>query len=316
MGSLGCLEDTTKSVHLIVSNSSKAEMFVYDKLKAVCKATRESVFEVETKKDFMNMVELSSMIPYLADKWLFIVNYSKLKSLCKNYKTVFMSDTSVFLVKAKNYRDYKEFKELVPICNDMYLSYLRSREIYAIFKGYSLSDKQGKFIANSYGGEVDKLFELKEKLDNGLRIESNKDIVNAVGASGSTVQKVVLSLLKDMPKTEKGNNIVYRNRIKSMKGLLELYSPNTLKNFLLSSVKDILDIKILYSEGQIFKTLKDIPEVYDEKRLSRYTFCLERIENEIPFSRIIRLYTMLQQSEKWYSESDVLLFIYNYYGGV
>ena len=83
------------SITLLFTNSSKAEMYVYDKIKEACSATRESVYEIGTKKDFMDMLELINLQPFLAEKWIFILDYKKaVKAMCKAQKGVLRAETS------------------------------------------------------------------------------------------------------------------------------------------------------------------------------------------------------------------------------
>lgn len=315
MGSLRELNDDSKSIHLLYSNSSKAELYVYDCLKKSCEATRESIFEVDSKKAFNEMVELSSLQPYLAKRWLFVVNYSKLKGMCKQGKSVFQSDVASFIVKVSTYKEYKEFKSLVGSVNDIYLAYIKKSDIMYILNEYKLSQKVIDFIASSYSSDVEKIFELRDVLSQGVEVTTAKDVVGLIGVSGGSVGKFALQLLAVPPKTEKGLKMVLHNRIRDAKSLIDTYGLRSFKNFLTASVKDILDIKTLYNQGIIFKHIRDVPEVYDEKRLSRYEYCLEKIEFEIPYARVLNLYCKLKQ-EHWVNDKDMLEFMYNYYGGV
>lgn len=313
MGSLSEL-NSGYNTHLIYTNSNKAELYIYDILKGICNASRESIYEVETKKDFSEMVELSSLQPYLSDRWLFIVNYSKTKSSCKQFQSVFGSDTSIFLIKVANYRDFKECKQLLGGINDIYLAYMRRKDVNIIFSKFKLSQKVVDFIANSYASDLEKLFELKEKIEQGEEVKTTKDVVSLIGSSGGSVAKFALQLLADPPKTQKGLKMVMHNRVRDLRMLCETYSIRSIRNFLVAAVKDILDIKVLYNQGVIFKQIRDLPDMYDEKRLLRYNFCLERIESEIPYTRILNLYCKLKE-EVWVRDEDLLNFIYKYYGG-
>ena len=75
--------------------------------------------------------------------------------------------------------------------------------------------------------------------------------------------------------------------------------------------------------GAIYDSIKNLPDVlddkgnpvYDETKLSRYNMYLKRITLEIPYSRILRLNLMLKEGGKWYSQADMLEFLYKYYGG-
>lgn len=317
MGSLKAISDGKSNITLLLTHSGKADIYVYDSLKKYCNATVESVYSIENKKGFLEMVELSSMQPYLSDRWLFVLNYNRqIKNLFKNYKSIFNSEVSCFLIKVKNYKEYKEVKSLFPTCNDLYLSVVRKPEVMFILNGLSLSQKAIDFVASAYSNDVEKVFELREKLLQGSTVDKPRDIVKLIGSSGGSISKFALSLLSNPPTTERGLNQVLHNRVQMAKDLVDTYDIRTLRNFLSASVKDILDIKTLYTQGIIFKSIRNIPECYDEKRLSKYNYCLERIETQIPMSRIIRLYCLIQEDKVWNSEKDILDFIYKYYGGV
>lgn len=316
MGTLRELTSEKENVHLLISNSSLAEMYVYDELKKVCNATLESIYRVETRSDFKEILELANIQSYLSKRWLFIINYSKLKGLCKLHKGLFSIKSVCFLVTVKNYQDYKDFKELVPTCNDLYLSVIRRNDIMYLLQGYSLSERVIDFITTSYFRDPEKVFKLKEQLDAGLKVEGQRDIVKLIGTSAGSINKFVFLLLAKPPSTPKGFKMVYKNRIQMGSDLIDAYGASTFKNYLTAAVKDVLYIKMLYEEGIIFKSIRGIPECYDEKRLSKYNIYLETIGNEIPYNRINRLYCMLKESGVWYSDRDMLCFLYKYYGGI
>lgn len=312
MGTLRELNSTEKNVHLLTTNSGLAEIYVYDSLKEKCGASLDSVYEVKTQGDFKNMLELVNVQPYLADKWLFVITYSKLKKMCSKFKGVFLSETSVFLVKAKNYKEYKEFKELIPNCNDLYLSIIRKYDVSYLLNGYNLSPKIVEFVGVSYSRDPEKVFTLKKELDIGLEISNQKDVVKLLGSSSGSVNRLVFLLLAEPPKSKLGLNKVLRGRIQLAEELCQTYGYSSVRNFMLSSIRDIYNIKVLYMQGIIFNAIRDLPEIYDEKQLSKYNIYLERITNEIPFDRIARLYVALN-SNKWFSELDLVKFMYDYY---
>lgn len=323
MGTLRELSSEKKNVHMLITDSNIIELYVYDELKRVCGATSESIVEANTVKDFNNILELVSLYPLQADKWLFILNYSKLSKVIKEHKGIFQSDSSIFLIKVDRYADYKSFKEFYPQVNDLYLSIIRQNEILYLLYGYNLSQKLITFISKSYSKDPEKVFILKKELDNGLKVSTQKDIVDVCGTSAGSINYFAMLLLADPPTTEKGFNMVYKRRISLAIELIDIYGVSKFKNFLSATVTDLLTIKTLYMVGEIYNSLSNLPKiedpqgnpVYDEKRLSRYTIYLKRITTEIPYSRILRLNIMLKESGKWYSQSDMLEFLYKYYGG-
>lgn len=316
MGTLRELTSDKINVHLCLSNSSLADIYVYDTLKKLCKATLESVIDVESKTDFKVMLELVNMQSYLSDKWLFVINYSKVKGLCKSHKGMFGIKSAVFLVKVKNYKEFKEFKELIPTCNDLYLPIMRKNDVVYLFQDLDISPKVLSFVATSYARDSEKIFELHKEMLNGLEIDDQRSVVKLLGASTGSVNKIIFLLLADPPNTEVGLSRVFKKRVQLCTDLINAYGTRSLRNFMLATTRDILQIKTLYMQGEIYKSIRDLPEQFDEKRLSKYNFYLETIEEKIPYERIMKLYLLLQEDRVWYSDQDVLNFLYKYYGGV
>lgn len=303
-------------------------MYVYDQLKDICKATRESIYEINTRADFKEMLEMISMQPYLADKWLFVLDYSKLKSISKQYKGIFESETSKFLVKVKNYADFKEFKVLYPKANDLYLSLIRNNDVTFLLSKYEIAPKLIDFVAKSYSRDPEKIFLLIQELDKGFEVKDQKDIVKICGSGSGTIIKFVMLLLAKPPQTERGETRVFKKRIQMADELLDLYNVGSFRNFLVATVKDMLDIKTLYMQGVIYNRISGLPElytkdskgnqvlVYDEKRLSKYNMYFRTITEEIPYEKLMYLYIKLRESGYWRNKSDMLNFIYDYYGGL
>lgn len=315
MGTLRELISEERNTHLVVSSSGLAEMYVYDVLKSRCKATLESVYEISKVSEFKDMLETINLEPYMADKWLFIIDYSRLKSTVDKYIHVFDIDTACFIVKCQGYKDFKDFKQKYPKANDLYLSIIRKGDIQYLLRDYKLPQKIVDFIVKSYSRDPEKIFTLLKELKNGVEITVSKDVVNICGVSTGSVVSLVMLLLADPPKTTKGLGRVLKKRIQISNDLIGAYGISTFRNFLVSTVKDILDIKILYLQGVIYKSIREIPECYDEKKLSRYNPYLFRISEEISLDRIVRLYITLKKSGFWRNKSVMVQFMYDYYGG-
>ena len=140
-------------------------------------------------------------------------------------------------------------------------------------------------------------------------------MVRVCGASAGSVVHFAMSLLKEKSVSKKGERTVLRNRIREASELADAYGIRSFKGYLLGSVQDILDIKTLYMEGTIYRSVRDLPECYDEKKLSRYNYYFRIIVEEIPYSRILELYLELRRCGTWNSRLEMLRFIYDYYGG-
>ncbi|MGV3076435.1 hypothetical protein ACEE21_15255 [Clostridium baratii] len=312
MGSIKNLRGGDVNVHLLLTGSNLSELYVYDILKEKCNATRDSIYDITNKSSANEMLELVNTQPFMANKWLFVIEYGKVKSVLREKKGVFETDTSEFLIKVKNYKEYKEAKGLLSRVNDIYLSYIRYYDVEFLLQGYGLSPKLIDFVAKSYSSDPEQVFVLMNELKNGKVFEKRKDIVDICGISAGSLNSFALSLLKEPPKTVKGKKTTYRNRIGVALELSETYGFSKMRNFLMSCVKDILDIKQLYMVGTIYDRISDLPECYDEKKLSRYNMYLRTII-DIPYSRIMRLYLSLKKCGRWFNGMDMVNFIYQYY---
>lgn len=314
MGSLRHLKSPETNVHLLLTSSNLTEIYVYDELKSICGATIESVVDVNSRATFLNMLELVNMQPLLADKWLFVITYKGgIKQLVKKYEGIFQTDTAVFLVKVDNYKDFKEFKGVVRSVNDLYLNVIRHGDVSYLLNGYKLSANVIEFIEKSYYRDPEKVFSLAKELENGAVVSNNRDVVRICGESSGSIARFAMLLLNEMPSSESGLKRVYSKRVKILVDLCESFGTRSTYNFLVASLKDILNIKVLYLQGIIYDSIRDLPEGYDEKKLSKYNMYLKRIIQDLTYENILRLYIALCKCERWRAPQDGVLFLYNYY---
>lgn len=307
------LIDPNKSLNLLYTNSERAEMFVYDTLKKKCSATNDSVIEVYNQSTFEEMLDLAPEYPILAKEWLFIIKYKKVKKLCEKYKGLFTSGNCVFLILVENFKEFQEFKELLNNkCNAMYMTYLTFSDINYLFYPFEIPSKFISFISKTYSRDIENIFKLYDKVLEGYEVDSIKSITEICGNSVGTTQSFVLSLLKiDIPNL-KNPKLSLKRKFRELIDLSNAIGSKRLKGFLLSNVKDLIYIKQLYIQADIYDDIKNLPEGYDEKKLSRYQRYLNMIK-EIPLQKILSLYTELLESQEWYKEIDVVQFLFNYY---
>ena len=314
MGSLRYLKSRENNVHLLLTSSNLAEIYVYDELKSVCGATIDSVVEVTNRATFTNMLKLVNMQPLLAEKWLFVITYKAgIKQLVKKYEGIFQSDTAIFLVKVENYKDFKEFKGVVRSVNDLYLNTIGHGDVSYLLNGYKLSQSVIEFIEKSYYRDPEKVFVLMRELNSGAVVGTNRDVVKICGESTGSVARFAMLLLNEMPSSAQGLKRVYSKRVKLLVDLCESFGTRSTYNFLVATMKDILNIKVLYLQGIIYDSIRDLPEGYDEKKLARYNMYLKRIIQDLTYESILRLYIALSSCESWRTPQDGVLFLYDYY---
>lgn len=312
------LADYDKNVHIMMSGSGKADIFAHDTLRKVHDVAIDCVYKIEGKKDFANMVEMSLIQPYTSGRWLFEITYSKVKGMIKANKAVFDSDTSVFMFIVDKYADFKELKELLDKSNDIYTPIIRKQDVYYLLNGYPLSEKVLSFVASSYSREPESIFTLREYLQQGEEVDTQRDVVKLIGVSSGSVTSFIVSLLSGKPKTPRGLKKVIRSRVQMGKDLCDAYGVSSFRNFLSSGLYDMIQIKMLYLNGVVYDNFSNIPDVFDEKKLKKYKFYLERIKTEFSYNDLVFLYNKLQEPEnrRWYSVADMARFIYDLYGEV
>lgn len=316
MGSLKALTEVDKTVHLLLSSSNLAEIYVYDTLKEKCNATLESIYNITNASTYKGMLELINIQPNLADKWLFVIEYGKVKNQLKKNMGIFQSSTSNFLIKVKNYKEFKEAKDLNKsgvVINDLYLESIRRYEVTDLLRDFNISPKVRDFISSSYYRDPEKVFLLRNELKNGAVIKTSKDVIKLCGESMGSIQKFVFQLLTDDPKTPMFLKRSYKKRVSTLCDLCETFSSRTAYNYIRSSIKDILYIKMLYLEGKIYDNIRELPECFDEKKLSKYNFYLQNIANNISYHRILMLYNQMGMYGRWNNSQDGIMFLYDYY---
>lgn len=308
------LKDEKRSIHLLYTDSSLVEMFVYDSLKECCEANLESIVEVNGASSFNEMMDLLNISPFLAKRWLFIIEYKRVKKLVSKVKGAFLTDTSCFLIKVSNYKEFKEVKDLFGqgVANQLYLAYMSYRDVLWLLNGRGLSQALMDYIAKSYSRDPEKIMMLLKEMDNGLTITDRKGIVAVCGESTGSIVSFVISLLSMNIKTERGMKISIAKKSKEAVGMARLYGSSSFRNFILATLKDIIYIKEMYLNGDIYDTIRDVPDCFDEKRLLRYKMYLRTILG-IKLNDVVKLYVMVAKSGVWYKEIDVMSFLYDYY---
>ena len=310
------ISDDSYTVHVIYCDSSLLNMFVYDKLKECCEAGLESVLEVTNTSSFNDMLDLMNIQPFLSKRWLFSISYKKVKKLVEKYKGLFSSlssGTSCFMIKVENYKEFLEVKSLIPQRrNDLYLSYMNFSDVAYLLKGYDISDAVLNYIAKSYSREPDKIMLLVEKLNLGVSVPDRKTVVSICGESQSTVQSYVMSLLSVKVKSEIGAKMSLKRKINDGVGLCREYSPGTVRNYMISALRDMIHVKQMYLNSDIYKEIRSVPDCFSDSKLERYRVYLNQII-EIPIDKMIRLFIALQKSGRWYKEVDLISFFFFYY---
>ena len=315
---LETLTDKEMNIHLSMCDSGKLDMYVYELLKSATRGNKDTVIYVNKKSDVLEMSDLALVMPYQADQWLFIINFDKVKRHRKKIIELLKQKhiSSKYLITFSKYIDFKKFSDdLGGISNTMYLKNLTLRDVRFLFRDFRLPKDLFEFVFHSYRSEVEKMMELLAYLDNGQTVKSRKEITDLIGVSTGSVQHFIFQLLGKPPKTLKSREKVLKNRCSTLTELSKVYGIRGIKTILTNSVKDILDIKTLNLTGVLYKSLDNIPEGYDSKRLLRYKAFYGKIL-EIGYSDILELYLLLYNEGNWSNSLDMYRFLYTHYRNI
>lgn len=300
-----------KSIVVLSTDSSLAEIYVYDTLKNKANSSKQAVIPVKDKKSFSDMLDKLAFEPMMADKWVFEIDYGAVKATYTKSKEILeRCSTAYFLVKCDKYPDYLRAKEKIS-CTALYLNSLGALDLNFMFSGYLSRDLQ-RYLGKNYG--VERCFELFNYFRNGGNpIENKNQIKEILGLGESSTKEFAFSLLSDYKGTRRSIKTQIRNKSKDISFLVESYGARKLQNFIISDIKRMLEIKQLYLEGILYDSVsKDrVPESYDFNKLRRYNLMFNDIV-ETPIERFLFLLKKLKNGY-WKSSADALSFLYSYY---
>lgn len=328
METLGRFKDIfsrENTVQIIYSPSNMLTLKIYDWLKQEWGIETEDTELVQTIQKIHSMEKKVYLSAMNSDRWLLNIKYTKIKKHLQALINLLIlgQETSLFLIEVANYGEYKELNKAINKArldgvNFNYLAWLRADEIGWIInqtikdnglqKGV-VSPKAMEFLQKGYGNEPDKILEICERIKNGETFADRKSVVEAVGVSSGSTDRMIFNLLKDPPKNVK---LVVKNRLKVLNEMASIYGVGKTQNFLRSGVKKLIDLKLLYLNGRCYKKVENnLPEPYRFEELRRYSRYLEDIKG-IPLERFVRLYMELNKT-RWENSIHMQSFLYNYY---
>lgn len=310
-------------VLLITTNSAMLDEFLRDKMKRHYHVGTDSIFEIESKSDLKPVREILDVSPPFADRWFVSINLDKFdfRSHATIADLVLNSKTCFFFITGTLYANYKKMKDLIdkPTISlyDYYLKSLRKSDFLYLYDAFvreedRLTPSLFKFAFNNYNSNVDAFFTLLMRLNEGVKVTTQKDIVDICGIGGLSTESYLLSLMKPLSGSDKGLKIVLKNKIKAGKELGDVYGYEKFYRFISKNILYFCEIKMLTISGVIYRKVKDLPAGYDEQRLAHYNKYLPAL-SEVPLSELLRLKQTLGE-RVWKSDMDLIAFLYSYYG--
>lgn len=312
-------KNANPTVVLLQTPSTQLSIFLYDKLKLRFHCNSDSIISVESKSDVKKIREVSTTSPPFGDKWLIQVNLDKVNDK-ELIKVIHDSLTCIFFCTCSKYKTFKQFKDSVKDVNgvyDYYVTYIRRPDLLYLYDALvpednKLSKQLFDYVAQSYSSDIDAIFDLLLALNKGDSFESRKDIAELCGLGNNSVESFLLSLMKPMSETEKGTHTVIKNRAKMGADLGATIGWSSFYNFFNSSLDSFIQLKVLVISGVVYKQVRDLPDSYDEQKLSKYNKYLWRLK-EVPLSRFLRMKQVLLEGGRWNKPADFLRFLYCYY---
>ena len=86
------------------------------------------------------------------------------------------------------------------------------------------------------------MFDLRSKMLQGTEVNTQRDVVKLIGASTGNINSFIMLLLSGKAETKRGLKKVVKTRIQVGRDLCEAYGVKTLRNFMSSSLYDMIQI--------------------------------------------------------------------------
>ena len=308
---LNLLDNAEKHIHILQTSSTRAELYVEDRIKERALAGSENIIRIVDKNSVSQALDTVGFEPREGGKWVVIVEKEKTPRLGKELENLIKANypTVLFLLKAPNYKTFKSLRQKFPEGNDCYLSSLNYSDLKTLL-GNFLTPKLLGYTYNSYRSSPDKVFQLYESFLQNTRITSVKDITEICGISEGSIEAFIFSFFR-LPEVKTSvKERTVKKRFQIFCELLAIHGVSVVYYTCRNILVDIFELKSLYLNGKIYKKIEHLPEGYDEQKLLRYQRSFSKIMG-IPLERIIQLYQILNNNnEVWHSELDAFTFFY------
>lgn len=305
------LKNKETRVHVVLSDSEKTYLYVKDTLRDVHNVKGKDIVQIQKRGSLKRNADRVLLRSMDSESWLFEIDYPVVKTQKPLLQKVISegTETTVFLIRCKYYRDFLECKDMFRRYNCISLNVLNREDISYLLSDLGLKQTVYDFVSRGYTSSPEQVIELREKILNGAQFSSPSSVVAEIGSSPGTFNKFLMDLLKTPPKSFK---LTVKNRYDVLNAMVNAYGLSRTQNTLRKRARSILDIKSLWSSGAVYDRLPSNLPGYDVESLKNFQWYLSNIK-DIPFQRILRLNTILNEGSRWESEVDVASFLYTYY---
>lgn len=284
--SIASFKNLSTSVGAVLIHCPSASMQLYLKqiIKDKFNVDKENNIDIMDKKRLNDSKIEGLNRPLFGEKWIYHVNAELFKGkndLTEGFTNI--SENAVTFYWTTEYRTYMNLQKLHIFKNQpLYFqkfsfSRFEDGEIQELinselddYDDVRLPKKVKRFVMQNYRYEVQSVFDLIANILSGIEYTNDRDVVKSIGLGGNSADSLVVFFLAKDFTTDKQVRSAYQDFIMRLDDLYTEYSPRTIRNFMLSAVNTIIEIKQLELLGVYNKIGREIPPNFNEKKINRF----------------------------------------------
>lgn len=318
------IPDTFANVIFIYNRSSTYYQTALNLLAKKFNVQSNARFNIKTLAEFEKMEDTLTSAPLLSGMWLVSCEDSKVVLSNKQIDLLRRCPKVVLVVGVSRYgvfvqcRNDKRLKDFYVAT--MYGSSLTKDEFAYLYNttikaknASRLPVKVYDYITKGYLREPETCFSILSAVKAGLSIATTSDVVRGFGVGNLSVDLEVLGFLTSTVQTERGLKQFLKRKSVNLMELCERQKPRYVLEDMKRSVKAILNVKQLLTEGVLLTGIQTevAIEGFDDVKTKRFLKLASRIE-DVPYSKIVLLMSVLEKENNWVSKDDALSFVYKW----
>lgn len=304
----------SKSSSILYTEHELVKDYVYRELASRAGTKRKDVIVAQTDKQAREIFSYQGLDPLEANKWFFHIETARISTTLLNplIKMAEMDDSGMYLFDTSTGRDFFRVREQSSSQSiTMFIRSYSREDVYAITKSMGMEPQVVEALARGYRMDLRSPFDLKEKMDEGFDVKTQRDVTKLLGVSSMMTSRTVFEMLNPI----KNVNMRLKRVIPSLLSAEEKVGAYNYRKTLAGAAKEYFDLRLLMHMGKIYKTLPDkLPPGFDHKRLVKHRYLLEsgRLE-EVPLVRVQRMWLELTDENVWYTRQDMLEWVYRWF---
>jgi len=322
---------------VICTDVQLLKYFIQTKLEKYYTVDKNYSIAADTGILFKKAKSDSLVAPLAGDKWLIISNLDKVGIDTATEYLNYGNGNAVTLLYTDKYITFKKFINTEKFKNvqittlPLYLAHFDFEDIPYLCKEYNvkLTDDLIEYLNRNYRYDTARVMELLSKMKIGVEINTKSDLIDEIGLGGVTPSSFTLDLLRIFqpdgrfitevqPITDKRVRNAVKKYLNILHDLSLKINYNLIYAQMLSTLKGIIDIKMLILNGEYRKSTKAIPDGYTDQQKRRIK-ALQRfdsiIREEISLNRVLYLFELFDKSPNTFDYEFKLMNIITDYIG-